>query len=410
MSYVYGQALTTVGPTPTPTTTAAPTTTLPPVTTTTTVVPLGTTTTVMPVTTTPLPVTTTPLPVTTTPLPVTTTVMPTTTAAPTTCLGACTYEIVEKQIDQNLSKTYVLKNGTCSAATNCICSPPTFIEIRTSKVGDIIITNCYTQDKPDKIGGVPTLCGPCVWDYRKDPLLIFDMSYLVLKHNACGNFMYDQGNIPVCSGCSNPMLHFTEEEIRSMTINDIDIQTPCENNFNANSPPPEPPTLYEGCNSTCDCEWKVFLFKTDSGLSVPEEHWDCFSNCPDSCACSSPSLVVKDFSFIRDLYKEIPIFGRYIGDKAKSACIPKSKLLTQANLDVNKIAMGIGYEAMPMGLDTTLDSNGNSMQLTSYITYVNGQKQVKVVGLTNMGSLLNLNIEGLNSIPGVVDATPSIYS
>jgi hypothetical protein len=72
--------------------------------------------------------------------------------------------------------------------------------------------------------------------------------------------------------------------------------------------------------------------------------------------------------------------------------------------------MGIGYEAMPMGLDTTLDSNGNSMQLTSYITYVNGQKQVKVVGLTNMGSLLNLNIEGLNSIPGVVDATPSIYS
>jgi hypothetical protein len=50
------------------------------------------------------------------------------------------------------------------------------------------------------------------------------------------------------------------------------------------------------------------------------------------------------------------------------------------------------------------------MQLTSYITYVNGQKQVKIVGLTNMGSLLNLNIEGLNSIPGVVDATPSIYS
>ena len=385
MSYVYGQAATTVGPTPTPTTTAAPTTTLPPVTTTTTVVPSGTTTTVMPVTT--------------TPLPVTTTVMPTTTPfVPQTCIGNCTWLVVEgppKEFSTGTTLPTLLlekTSDTCSGSDlNCTCVEPMLI---TGKVvGDTVITPCFVPD-PE-----PYTCGPCTWVYRNQVLPggSFEINKFILENNACGG---DLNANPWCSTCLNPMVVYSPAELLAIFNGNGEFETGCLNQFDKNIPPREPPVMYEGCGtSTCDCTWKLKWIIHPILGQTSTNYWDCVSNCGDNCDCAEPMVLVtsKEGKVI-----EMTAVGRWYGDVAKGACKLITKMSTKANLSRDQIAMGYGYESMPMGLDTTLDVNGKSMQLTSYMSYVNGQGQVKITSYTDDGTLLNLNIESLESIPGIV--------
>ena len=152
-----------------------------------------------------------------------------------------------------------------------------------------------------------------------------------------------------------------------------------------NSPP---------CKGTCTCTW------TGS-------EWNCDPKCGD-CLCVAPSTVDDSLGEDgRPNVEIIPVKGNFVGEKMPGMCVPEAGgLKTQAGLSSAQIANGRGYEGMPMGLDTSLDQNGNSHQITSYISIVNGQKQVKVAAFNKDNQFMDLNIDGLESINGVVKSGP----
>jgi hypothetical protein len=124
--------------------------------------------------------------------------------------------------------------------------------------------------------------------------------------------------------------------------------------------------------------------------------------------CVAPSIVDDSFDETgRPNIEIIPVKGKFVGEKMPGMCVPEpAGLKTQAGLSSAQIANGRGYEGMPMGLDTSLDQNGNSHQITSYISIVNGQKQVKVAAFNKDNQYMDLNIDGLESINGVVKSGP----
>jgi hypothetical protein len=166
------------------------------------------------------------------------------------------------------------------------------------------------------------------------------------------------------------------------------------------TPPPPYPYLTNSppCKGTCTCTW--------SGSD-----WNCDANCGD-CLCLPPTTV--DVTQDAGANDQIPggtsiepFVGTFVGQKMPGMCVPKAGgLKTQAGLSSSQIANGRGYEGMPMGLDTSLDQNGNSIQLTSYVSYVNGQKQIKVAKFSKDNLFMDLNIDGLESTKGVIKTGP----
>jgi hypothetical protein len=263
-------------------------------------------------------------------------------------------------------------------------------------VGDTITTSCGIEEPEDYS------CGPCHWEYRgtianPGAPQNFEINKFVLTVDGCGNSLNAN---PWCKTCVNPMDVYSNSELVAILKTENMIQTGCLQEFDKNRPAPEPPVSYELCgSSTCDCTWKLKWVVDPTLGQTSMKYWDCVSNCGDGCNCAEPMVLIKGIS--GEIIEE-PAVGRWMGDTAKSACKPAAKISTQANLNRDQITMGYGYESMPMGLDTTIDVNGNSMQLTSYVSFVNGQGQMKITSYSEDGTLLNLNIESLDSISGIV--------